>query len=316
MIEEIIKKLDFELPQISASFGSSSNFLNLLEDKTVYSYEMDYLLSKLLTHPGKVAVISPTTITFQLYESSYTEFSSIVFEEPYSVYDMEGRLLYRVTNHEGFFGHSILDKTLVLQSTPGQFYYLEYKTYGGGSSTILLIVNAYAIASNKKISTSPSLKEERPLGEKGKSVNTIFFTLTDGQRDNTLPGMPYFPVRTYFLNSPPAAIPNRSLIINHPLVEKTDYDLDIDASFIFNPFTSGWLVINQVTRSEEVPLEVAAMTGSGPHRFIESSPLIYYIGLSNEITLSQLNQSLRVVGRSDIESSSQPINLKVDLVQG
>ncbi len=316
MLEEIINKLEFELPQISASFGSSSNFLKLLEDKIMYSYEMDYLLAKLLTHPGRVVVISPTTLTFQLYENSYTEFSSIIFEEPYSVYDIEGRLLYRVNNHEGVFGHSILDRTLVLQSTPGQFYYLEYKTYGGESTTILLVVNAYAITSSKKISIGPSLKEEKPLGEISKNINTILFTLRDGQKDPTLPGMPYFPVRIYFLNSPPTTIPNRSLITNHPLAERIDYDLDIDASFIFNPFTSGWFVINQVSKSGEIPLEVSSMTGSGPHRFIESSPLIYYIGLSNEITLSQLNQSLRVVGRSDIENSSQPINLKVDLIQG
>lgn len=316
MLERIYKQLELRFPQVTASFGGADNFLEVLSQNSVYSYEIDAQLNALLSHADATVVITPTNLTFKLYEvySGVAESNSIQFEEPYSVHNLEGQLLYRVSEHNGIFGYSPLDRALLLQSKPGQFYYLHYSTYTG-KRTLLLVVNVFMIESKKKVAIGPTLREQQPVELLNQSLNTILFKLSNGQRDMSQPGLPLYPVRVYFLQSPPGRVPSRTEVTTNPISEKTEYEMELDSSFVIHPQTSGWLVFNQVTRSGELPLEIQGMTGAGVHRLIEASPGVYYVGVSSEISLNQLNQALNVLGRVDTEMGNQVINLRVELVQ-
>ncbi len=268
----------------------------------------------LLSHPDSIAVITPTNLSFKLYETrdDLAASGSIIFELPYSVYNTDGQLLYRVSNHDGIFGNSILDRTLLLQSKPGQFYYLNFDSFQGKRS-ILLIVNAFTIASKKKISIGPTLKEQQPVDIISEALNTILFKLVEGERNTAQAGIPFYPIRSYFLQAPPSSSITRDLVRNHHLSEVIDYETDLDTSFILNPQVSGWFAVDQVTPAGTLPLVISQLTGSGVHRVLNYQDGLYYIGVSSEISLSQLYSALNVVGRTDIELGNQLINCKAEL---
>lgn len=312
-MEELIReKVTFHFPQIINSFGSFENFLAVL---LVTDSLTDEKMHALLAHPGEAVVITPLNLSFRLYDNyaNITGNSSIILEEPYSVYSVTGELLYRVTKHDGVFGHSILDRALILQSKPADFYYLHYNTYEG-KKTVLLVVNALRLESQKKVSIGPTLHEQRPVDLVTDQTNSILFKVTNGYRDMTKPGMPLYPIMTYFLPAPPAGIPPRSAIAASPLTERVVHNLDLEPVLVLNPQTSGWLIINQESLAGEQALKVGTLSGAGVNRFLEAAPNIYYIGVGSEIDVNQLRQNLGVMGQQSLPIvGTQQIRITAEL---
>ncbi len=312
-MEELIReKLTFHFPHIINSFGSIENFMAVLLATDSLT---DEKLHALLAHPGEAVVISPLNLSFRLYDNyaNITGNSSIILEEPYSVYSVTGELLYRVTSHDGVFGHSILDRALILQSRPADFYYLHYNTYEG-KKTVLMIVNALIMEPKKKVSIGPTLHEQSPVDLVTDQTNSILFKVTNGYRNMGLPGLPLYPAITYFLPAPPAFVPTRSAIASSPMTEKVTFELEIDPTFVLNPQTSGWLIINQESLTGEQPLKVTNMSGAGIDRFLETTPGIYYIGVGSEIDVHKLRQSLGVLGQQALPvAGTQAIRISAGL---
>ena len=288
-LEEIVKELEFKYPQLKRAFGTINTFLDNLV--TVYSQQAASYVTELLNFKGKLIVIDPVQLRFTLYDNyDDLDLESIIFEEPYQIYNFDKELLYSVSSHFGVFGNSILDGLLNIDFKPSSLFYLNYSTYNS-KQQIVLVTGLLPITANKKIGLT-SYKPSTLV--KGNSLNQISIKLTSGQRDMTKPGLPYYPIKVYQLATPSPVLLSRLSVTNSSLTQKVEYNLESGNQILITPNQSSWLAFSQVTKTGEVPLTLSNFIGAGVDRLIEAAPNLYYLALDSDININLLKKAFNL----------------------
>jgi len=287
-IEELIKELEFKYPQIKRAFGTIATFIDNLV--IVYKNEAVKYLTELLNFKGRLIIVDPVYSRFTLYDN-YDEVDqeAVVFEEPYNVYNIQRELLYSVASHYGIFGNSILDSLLNIDFQPASLFYLDYLTYQGRKQ--ILILNGLLPTQITKPINLTSYNPSTLV--KGNSLNQIKLKLTSGERDMSAIGLPYYPVRVFYLSTNSPVLLSRQSIINSSLTEKIDYQLESN-QLVINPKDSGWLAFSQVTNTGEAPLSLESITGTGVDRLIEASTNLYYLAIDADININMFKQTFNL----------------------
>lgn len=309
---------------LAHNFGGPHEFIEVLLNNNDDDFA-EYLVHKVLSHPDTVKVITPWSIRFNLIDRDFSGNSqkgSIALEKPYAIYDLNHRLIYKVVEHGGIWGDSSLDKTLVIQSLSGSMFYLQFHTYSG-TRTWLLIVNNLALRPTNVLSdddslVAPSIKEDSgdhflSPAEEPKD-NQIHF-LGKGLIRSNLPNRPYFPIKVHILPGSPSTIPSREEVMTNSSSITTTYPLmEDELEFIMFPSESGWLTINQDKGTVQIPLTIDNVRGNGADRFIQANEHVWYIAVGDEIDTVLLRHKLGTATRRPPDFSSRDIlKLKADI---
>ena len=308
-IEEIIAELEFKYIQLKRAFGSIENFIDNLYSN--YPKQINQYLVNLLNFKDRLVIIDPIFTRFTIYDN-YDEIDqeALIFEEPYNVYSFNKELLYSVSSHSGIFGNSILDSLLNIDFSPGALFYLDYLTYRGRKQIIL--VNGLV---PKQITKPIQLTDYRTSTlVKSNTFNQIVLNLTNGIRNISRQGLPYYDINVYYLSTNSAVVLTRETIINSAITEKTTYNIENSTSIVINPKNSGWLVFTQETSSIETPLFLSNQSGTGIDRLIESSIGVYYICIDADINITLLKQAFNLTNISLPNFDNYTgLNIKADL---
>lgn len=311
--QEIKEKLEGRFGYVVRSFGGIELFLNALNSKLgIVEYQgstaLELEVHRMLSHSDSVTVISPWKSNFKLYDDYNDSFStnSIVFDEPYTVLNDKGKELYSVSEHEGNFGNSILDKVLLMQSSNGDMYYLHYLTYEGNYRTRLLIVN-YASLVPITSSSNTITPVITPIEET--QINQIVFNYLGNKDSNTY-------INVCFVPGVPARIPSKEAINKNPYAQKFTHSVANTSSIIFNPSKSGWLVLTRTRNDLEEFFKIKNIIGAGTDRLlpVNDEQYIYYVLIGAEVDVTTIRQTLRIRGLSTgTSASANVINLKANL---
>lgn len=282
VLEEIRKKYYY----ISHNFGGAEDlisYLSILDDPL----SKEERVHRLLSHPGYSAVISPWKPYLNL-EDPYEP--NVLYSKPYTLYNSEGRFLYRVKEHNGIFGNSVLDKTLILQSLTGSIYYLQYQSTDS-FKTILLLINNTALETSIPISDRSYLEApEPPINEP-----SDYYLVLDASQ--VLPNSIVTSINVHFLPSDALNIKTGEQILEDKVSSVEPYLLtDSDSSFMWFPKRSGWLCITKGTTSPSFLL-IDDILGTGDDRLIYSGNNAYYLAMGSEEDTNLIRQELGLVSR-------------------
>lgn len=269
--EDINRVLNRAMYYVVDAYGGAPDLLSLMADLPD-SMTLQEQVHRLLSHRGGVHVVSPWGLTFPLYEGTEAfgyESASIVPNIPYSVHTWEGDLLYKVVEHQGWFGHSVLDKTLVLQSLAGQMYYLQYTAYEG-KVTRLLLVNNMALSDAKALNNPALVPPPIANLEVLPQQHSITLHIPMRLRGQT--------ISLYSLTSAPVGIPNLDQVKGNGIRELI-YLSDMDALAMFYPKESAWFCAFQGS----TPLSLANVRGTGVDRFTPATNYLWYIAIGKEL---------------------------------
>lgn len=299
-MEEILEQLRVKFYYTSQKFGGPEAMLKQLS-LTNDEWSINYKVSRLLSHPGPIRVISPWEISFSM--PGIEEGDARVTSSPYQVHNLDGLLIYKVNSPSLVWGNSSLDKLLTLQSQTGEFFYLSYKTFIG-TQTVLLIVNNLALRSAAPISDDDYI---RVPAARDQEVSNNYITLNC----SAITSIPTT-VSTVFLKSVAHRPPTLEYVRSNPLSKKEEYFLDSDDStFLFLPRESGWLNLSL----GNTPLSLTSITGTGDDRLIEVSTGLYYIAVGSEMDTNILRQSMGVFSRRPAAfSRDDVIKLTADVI--
>lgn len=308
-LEYLVAELEFKYPQLKKSFGTIENFINNLNN--IYNVKTANYLTELLNFKGKLVIIDPVQYRFTLYsgyENLYLE--SVIYEEPYSIYNAQRELLYSVSSHYGVFGNSILDGLLNVDFRPGSLFYLDYSTYSG-KQQLILVTGLIPVTTDKKIGLTKFTPSTLTRGE---DLNQLQFKLTSGQQNMTKLGLPFYPVKVYYLETSSPVLLSRMSVVNSSLTRKDIYDLELSNLLLINPTAAGWLAFNQVTNTGEIPLSINNITGGGVDRLITAAPNLYYLAIDSNINMNLFKQAFNLdnVDLPDFDSFNG-LNIKADL---
>lgn len=242
---------------------------------------------RILSHPEYVAVISPWKPYLNL-EDPYEP--NVLYSQPYSVYTSEGRFLYRVKKHDGVFGNSILDKTIILQSLTGAMYYLQYQTTDS-FKTILLLINNLALEPSM-FTTDRSYLEapEPPMIEPSE-----YYIILDASQILSSSGVSS--VNIHFLSTDALFVKTGEEIINNQITQVEPHLLtQEDPTFMWFPKRSGWLCLTKGVESLSFLL-IDDVLGTGDDRLIYSGNNAYYLAMGHEEDTNLIRQELGLISR-------------------
>lgn len=310
LINSIERDIDKFYKPLVNSFGGTDIFLRTALDK--YQKQTDKFLYDILSHPHSLKILTAPSFSFYLDDFIGSTINTIILEKPYSVYSPKGDLLYRVSNHNGIFGNSILDRTLILQSDILDYYYLQYDTYQE-SKTILLIRGLLNGGIERKIKTGNenSRQLERELLQTNNYLN-----INPGNilRYSSFTNEIALGIDIYYQPSLPDYRPTVEDIINNSTPQQ--FNVNVSSSFQLNIPASGYIVFTQKSlESELIYLQPTITKGQGVHRFIEYADNIYYAALASEMNLDIVKQSFDLL-QDDVpafENSYQAVQLEVEL---
>ena len=173
----LANEINKELPYLLESFGGLTNFIAYTKQNlnvnvlgthknlpvNVYQKVIEFMYT-ILKRKRDIILISPWSLTIDLaiLEGTQVIPDSIDFNEPYTIHDLDGNLLYTVEGHTGFFGRSQLDKILINNSVNTSAYYLNYKDYNGFTQTKLLMVTLFTkeiLVENELFQTVDSINQ-------------------------------------------------------------------------------------------------------------------------------------------------------------
>ena len=300
-MEEALLQLQFLYPQIKLYFGDMAAFLNAFF--LVYYNQTNKVLTDLINQNASIFLLDPSNfrIDLNLLEST----NGVIFEKPYSILNSDRETVYQVSDHQGIFGNSILDNLLLLESKPATIYYLVYETYQETKQMILMTIPINNVI-NKQIKLTISTPSTLVSNEK---FNQLAFNLINGNRDNNKIGLPYYPIKLYFLQTSSPVLLNRAAIINSPITQVNTFN---DINFLYYPKNSGWIVINQESATTETPLSLDIQSGSGVDRLIQVAAYTYYIAIDSDINLNIFRQSTNALTITPATFSNQ-LNMNINL---
>lgn len=299
---QITDALDKSYYYLSHNFGGGERFIDFLAS-TQSPLTIEERVHRILSHPSSIAVVSPWS--YHLYLG--TEENPAISSKPYSLFSLEGTLLYKVSNHNSIFGESILDKTLVLQSRSTDMYYLQYESFSD-KETVLIIINNLALEVTSPIKDSDYLKAPE-IEAKEPSDNYISISLPNINQD--------YVVSTVLLPSQPLGIKTAEEILNNPTsLRDNNYVSRSENLFVFFPKMSGWLTFSyrDINSIDSEFLYVKSITGAGDDRLIKVSEFVYYLAVGDEIEISLVRQQLGSTSRRPPGlSTSNNIKLAIEL---
>ena len=288
-IDSLVSQLEFKYPQLKRAFGTINTFIdNLL---LVDYKQAVYTVAELLNFKGKLIVIDPIQTRFTLYDNyDNIDQEGIIYEKAYSVYNFNRELLYSVSSHFGVFGNSILDSLLTIDYKPGSLFYLDYYTYQSRKQIILVtgLLPSQISKPIKLTSYNPSSLV------KAESFNQISFKVTSGVRDMSKVGIPYYPVKVYYLPTNSPVLLSKASVINSTLTQIQEYDLESSNQLLINPKESGWLTLSQITSTGEVFFNINNIEGTGVDRLINSAPNLYYLAVDSNINMNLFKQAFNL----------------------
>lgn len=301
ILEELRKRYYY----VSHNFGGPENLVETLSlvDDPLSSNERTH---RLLSHPGYLAVVSPWKPYLNLIDPLKPD---LVLTEPITVYSSEGRFLYRVKHHNGLFGSSVLDKTLILQSLSGSIYYLQYRTLTG-YTTVLLLVNNLALEPSLPTNDRSYLQSPDPPMTEPSEYHLIL-------NCSSVVGPTATSINLHFLPSEDLRQPTAQEIIDNPISTVEPYILNnADATSMWFPQVSGWITLTKGT-TNLIPLMLSSIEGMGDDRLIAAGNGVYYIALGHEEDTNLIRQELGLVSRRPAGFTlSDKIKLKADVIYG
>lgn len=270
----IVKVIDKAFYYVTQAFGGAPNLISYMANLDGGVDRLQERVVKILSHQGGIDVISPWQYSVELFQGDALQGFSVedtmIPDLPYSVFDWEGRLLYRVSNNSGSFGYSPLDKILVLQSRIGDMYFLQYRTYSGVKTKLLLAnnptLNTMKVLSNKALQApDEDLRYEIP------SDNTITFSVTSLVKPLT--------IRVYRLPSAPVSVPTPDTIKSSPSGQVETFPVESwDDRIIWYPKVSGWVYLEG-----DRPLTISRPYGDGADRFTQATAYVWYCAVGKEL---------------------------------
>jgi hypothetical protein len=271
--ESIIKVLDRAMYYVTNVYGGAPNLISHLERLDGGEGRVLERVHKLLSHYKGVHVISPWELILPLFQGDdlqgFSLDDSIVPEVPYSVFTWEGDLLYKVSNHLGWFGYSPLDKTLALQSLVGDMYFLQYRTYGH-TKTILLLVNNPSL-SNVKVLSNKALQaplDNSRMEMPSDNVITLFCTSIRPTQ-----------LTIYHWATVPNSIPTLEQVKGSIGATKEVYYIEPwDDKILWFPKASGWVYMET-----DKPINISRPLGDGVDRFTQATQFVWYIAVGREL---------------------------------
>ena len=307
----VLSEIERRVETICSSFGDATDLVLAMsrsvgvDPPSLSDRETEYEVGKLLYHPDLIASISPWSYRFPIVE--YSEYgtvtdSSVILDEPYNVFTTGGKLLYSVSSHQGVFGNSILDKSLILESPSGKTYYLQFPTYLGHTRTIQLIVNRISIRPPISL---PQFKPKPTITESNLR-NSIYLRASSAYRNSSVVGNPVYPVTLHILRTNTVVRPTTAQVIANG--ETIDYPLDLDENVIFHPQESGWIVLTQDTDLGLRMLNIGNVNGQGTSRLLEVSPFLYFMAASPNEDLNMVRQNLGLLTQLLPSPSNQGIS--------
>jgi len=289
VIKDII---DLKYPHIAKAFGGIDNFLNSIKRE---SYNAEYALAKTRTY---VSVIYPWDLVINLDQVKDSYLYKPLSNQPYSIYTLNGELLYQVSEHNNIFGRSILDKTLTMSSKHGDMYYLDYSTLLGNIQ-VLLVINTIPPNISIDNSIDSDLLPQANTNRIVVSANTVYMGI----------GLTELPYNIYYLKESPSLNPSLLTVIN-----KGDLTIERESPFLITPDESGWLSITQKVGVIDQPLFITTTGGAGTDRVVESNVSgVYYIAVGNSISESVLRQNSLTTNWLPLFTSNGSINISIEL---
>ena len=288
-LDDLVSQLEFKYPQLKRAFGTINTFIdNLL---LVDYQQAVHTVVELLNFKGKLIVIDPVQSRFTLYdEYDNIDQEAVIYEKAYSVYNFNRELLYSVSSHYGMFGNAIVDSLLTIDYKPGSLFYLDYYTYQARKQ-IILVTGLLPIQVTKPI----KLTSYNPSSlVKAESFNQISLKVTTGSRDMSKPGLPYYPVKVYYLPTNSPVLLSKASIVNSTLTQITEHDLEFSNQLFITPKESGWLALSQVTSTGEVFFDINNIEGTGIDRLVNSAPNLYYLAVDSDINMSLFKQAFNL----------------------
>lgn len=281
--EAVIEELRKRYYYVSHNFGGPDDLVSSI--RSVYdSLSTEERVHRLLSHPGYLAVISPWKPYLRLDEEY------VLHTKAYSVYTVEGRFLYRVKNHDGVFGNSILDKTLILQSLSGSIYYLQYQAIDN-YKTVLLLVNNLALTPSLPTTDKSYLEApDPPILEPSE-----YYLILDASQ--VLSNEILNNINIHFLPTNAINLKTADDIISSSISTVEPFTLSSsDSTLMWFPQRSGWLTITKGVNNLQ-SLLIDDVLGTGDDRLIYSGNGSYYIALGNEEDTNMIRQELGLVTR-------------------
>jgi hypothetical protein len=288
------------------SFGGIDSFLESIYNK--YLENTDRVIYDILSHPADVKVIVPPAFSFYLESNN-----DLFLEKPYSVFNKDGEILYKVTNHDGVFGNSMLDRALILQSQPLDYYYLQFDTYQG-SNTTMLIMGLLSRDLTRKI--NPKLRDIETESEITQPNNYLNIYSNNVLTENNDFVTDYKSIQLYFTPTTPLNTVSLNDLRFNPLTQMEIFDVNFSKVMQFYFEKSGFIFFSQATDLNElVYLKPTILKGQGTHRFIKYSEQIYYLALASEMNLDIVKQSFELLDQElpSFEDSYQSIQIDIEL---
>lgn len=253
----VAQDINFRFPEIVRSFGSAEDFVTLVQ--AFYLDKGDIYLHNLLSCPDSVVVLSQPFFRFSLIESSDISNSarSILRNSPYTLYNSSGEFLYSITEHNGVFGNSILDRSLIMAAEPLEQFYLQFDTYTGKRTFLLILNNFYQIRPTESNVFSTS------------EAGTPLVLNRTNKVSIAVNGSLLLPLTINFLKSAPSEISSSNAVLSSPLCSRTFFN-ELNLTYFIKE--SGWIVFSV----NGLPLDAVSIQGTGTERFISVAQHLYY----------------------------------------
>lgn len=308
-----LRELRTKFYYVSHSFGSPEGLIDLISSVSNDAYEVELKVGLILNHPGRVRVVTPWDMRFSMKDLDFTGISkslAIVPYEPYTVYDLNHRIIYKVIEHQGIWGDSVLDRSLIIQSFSTEMFYLQYSTYHS-FNTDLLIVNNLALRGKNALSDNDALKAPPKFDSETGDNHLVPAIEPSNNYIQLTINLPYSIepyIYIYQLKSTPLVNVSIEDIINNPSTTNQAFTIEgSNVPIIFNPNHSGWLLFVYRSKGENFPLRISNVQGYGVDRFVQSSDYIWYVAVGDEFDVAKLRQSMGLITRRPSDFSTADV---------
>jgi hypothetical protein len=318
---EVLSFISKRLVIPSSNFGGPGPLVSAIADANDIDYSSNHnnlllnlQIARLLYHTDSIVMLSPWSFRFIMYEKdefngSYSE-RSCILDEPYSILDTEGRLLYSVSDHLGVFGNSILDKALVMESKSGATYYLQFPTYKGSNRILILLIN--------RVSTTSPISNNYFKSKTNKTdtyqANQISLDASSIYRDPNRLSTPLYPIKVFLLEGTTANVPTMGEMLSS-YTSTLDYPMDVDTLLNIHIDKSAWIMFTQITDTGTMPLKVNVVDSPSAKYFMPGAPNIYYMAGSSDTDINLIRQSLGLVSiLPPIPGTQKVLNIKGTLL--
>jgi hypothetical protein len=240
-------------------------------------YALPYVTKVIEAIYNKIPIINMSlhNKVTQLYKTNFDTTASTVNPfYPYTVLNMEGVALYRVSNHQGVFGNSRLDLELFAYSHEVEFYYLMYKDLTNRDIISLLLVDKLEEVEIDRASILTSYDTSRTIVSTDSKIDLNYISASSSTNNRYT----YETITAYRLETPFLRVLGSSDILNNKAMFNTDMYLSSNGYETLELKTSQWILFRKQDRS----IRLNNLQGLGVERVIEipsGEDYLYYFVL-------------------------------------